>query len=278
LREWGVGALAWGSGLGLVALSVALIGDLLRRGLPELSLSYLIEPPARSGLAGGVGPILVGTLLITGVAIATSLPVGVGAAILLREYTAPGSRAASAARRSLDVLAGVPSIVFGLFGLKLFCEMLGLGWSILSGGLTLACMALPLLVRATDEGLSAVPREYRLGCSALGVSRTASLWQVLLPAAMPSILAGLALGLGRALAETAVVMFTAGASTRWPQSILEPSRSLAYHIYILASEVPGGQRRAWTAALVLLVLIAMASGLAQLGFSRWARRRTGGAY
>ena len=122
---------------------------------------------------------------------------------MLAEFTPTDSWFGGLVRRSLDVLAGVPSIVFGLFGNVFFCKVLGLGFSILSGGLTLACMVLPILIRSTEEGFRAVPNEYRLGAAALGFSRTTTLFQLLLPAAVPGLVVGLVLGIGRAIAETA---------------------------------------------------------------------------
>src|SRR4029450_8378040 len=127
--------------------------------------------PRNAGREGGIAPILISTLLILLVCMAASLPLGVGTAILLSEFAGEGLFA-RVVRRSLDVLAGVPSIVFGLFGNTFFCKVLGMGFSILSGGLTLACMVLPILIRATEEGLRSAPREYRLGAAAPGIPRT----------------------------------------------------------------------------------------------------------
>src|SRR5205823_6172239 len=168
---------------------------------------------------------LVSTALILAVCLASSLPVGLGTAVLLAEFTPAGGAFGRLVRRSLDVLAGVPSIVFGLFGNAFFCQVLGLGFSILSGGLTLACMVLPILIRATEEGFRAVPREYRLGAAALGLSRTTTLLHLLLPAAVPGLLVGLVLGLGRAIAETAALIFTSGYVDRMPGSLLDSGRS-----------------------------------------------------
>src|SRR5262249_28440377 len=137
-------------------------------------------------------------------------------------------------RRSLDVLSGVPSIVFGLFGNALFCKILGLGFSILSGGLTLACMVLPILIRCTEEGFRSVPPEYRLGAAGPRPARTATLWRLLLPAALPGLIVGLVLGLARAIAETAALIFTSGYVDRMPSSLLDSGRSLSIHIYDLS--------------------------------------------
>src|SRR5204863_2603482 len=137
------------------------------------------SPPRNAGRDGGIAPMLVSTGLILSVCFAVSLPIGLGTAILLAEFTTSQNLFGRIVRRSLDVLSGVPSIIFGLFGNAFFCKTLGLGFSILSGGLTLACMVLPILIRAAEEGLRSAPREYRLGAAALGISRTSTLVRLL---------------------------------------------------------------------------------------------------
>lgn len=239
----------------IVAAFLWIVGDIVRHGWGQINWDYLSGEPERAGRAGGIAPILVGTIYLMIVALVCSVPLGVGAALYLSEFASTGDRVARGVRRSLNVLSGVPSIVFGLFGYLVFCQGMKMGWSLLSGGLTLGCMILPLLIRATEEGLRAVPDSYRLGAAALGVSRSAILWKVLLPAAVPGLRVGLVLGLGRALAETAAVMFTAGAAIRMPDSVMSSARSLAYHIYILAIEVPGGHAMAYSASLILVTLL-----------------------
>lgn len=250
------------AGVATIFILAIIIGHLASAGGAHLSIAYLTTSPTRAGLQGGIASVLINTVAILGVTLAVVVPVGTLAGVLLFERTRNAPRLTRAVRRSLDVLAGVPSIVFGLFGMKLFCEVLGMGWSILAGGLTLACMALPFLVRATEEGLRGVDAEQPLACAALGTSRVGALWHVLVPAAAPSIVAGIVLGIGRALAETAAVMFTAGAAMRMPESLLDPGRALAYHVYMLAIEVPGGGSRAASAALVLVVLVSLTTVLA----------------
>lgn len=171
------------------------------------------------------------------------------------------------------MLAGVPSIVFGLFGNAFFCRVLGLGFSILSGGLTLACMVLPLLIRATEEGFRSVPREYRTGAAALGLSRTRTLFSLLLPAAAPGLLVGLVLGIGRAVAETAALIFTSGYVDRWPESLLDSGRSLSIHIFDLSMNVPGGDANAYASALVLMGILLALNGASSALSERWLRRR-----
>jgi phosphate transport system permease protein len=171
------------------------------------------------------------------------------------------------------VLAGMPSIVFGLFGNALFSIWLGLGFSILSGGLTLACMVLPILIRTTEAGLRGVPPDWRMGAAALGLSRLAALWQVLLPAATSAIIAGLMLGIGRALAESAALIFTSGYVDRMPGSLLDSGRALAVHIFDLTMNVPGGEQAAYASALVLVGLLIVINGAVLFATHRLLRRR-----
>ncbi len=229
--------------------------DLTVHGLAKLDLGFLLDAPENSGRVGGIGPILVSTLLILVVALAAAIPLGLGTAVFLSEYTRSGGATARLIGISLDVLASVPSIVFGLFGNALFSVWLGLGLSILSGGLTLACMMLPIFIRATASGLSTVPAEWRLGAAALGLTRAAALWHVMLPAAAPAMTVGLMLSVGRALAETAALIFTSGYVDRMPGSLFDSGRTLAVHIYDLSMNVTGGDASAYGAAMVLLLLL-----------------------
>ncbi|MGR9051915.1 MAG: PstA family ABC transporter permease, partial [Gammaproteobacteria bacterium] len=165
----------WAAALSVTGIFVWLLADIVAHGIAGLSWSFLTEAPSHAGRAGGIGPIIVATGLIVAVAVAASAPLGLATAVLLAEFTRSGHRFGRFVRHSLDVLAGVPSIVFGLFGNAFFCVYLGLGFSILSGGMTLACMALPILIRTAEEGLRAVPNDYRLTSAALGLSRTSAL-------------------------------------------------------------------------------------------------------
>lgn len=264
--------------LWLVAAAVAgvffwLLADIVVHGLPRLSWEFLLEAPRDAGRKGGIGPILVSTVLILAVCLAVALPVGLGTAVMLSEFTRADSRFGPAVRGSLDVLAGVPSIVFGLFGNAFFSIYLGLGFSILSGGLTLACMVLPLLIRTCEEGLRAVPDTYRAAAAALGLSPRATLRWILLPAAIPSIVAGLILGFGRAVAETAALLFTSGYVDRFPGSLLDSGRALSIHIFDLSMNVPGGNASAYASALVLILLFLAANLLTHWVGARWFQQR-----
>ncbi len=256
-----LGALAW------------MLGDILWRGLSGLSWSFLLSEPLDAGRSGGIGPILVATVLILMVALATALPIGLASAIWLNEYTRPGTATGAWVGASLDILAGVPSIVFGLFGYAFFGLFLGLGFSILSGGLTLACMILPLLIRTTESGLAALGQDWRQAGAALGMTRAGLLRQVLLPAAAPALGAGLMLSIGRATAETAALLFTSGYVTRMPESLSDSGRALSVHIYDLAMNVTGGDTAAYASALVLIVLILFINALAALLSGLWQKRR-----
>ncbi|WDQ17098.1 phosphate ABC transporter permease PstA [Rhodopirellula sp. P2] len=252
---------------------VWILADIVIAGLPSISWAFLTEAPRNAGRDGGIFPIIVSTLLILAVTMVVSVPLGVGTAILLSELTQAESLFGKLVRRSLDVLAGVPSIVFGLFGNAFFCIHLGLGFSILSGGLTLSCMVLPILIRATEEGFRSVPNEYRMGAAALGLSRTATLVQLLLPAAVPGVVVGLVLGIGRALAETAALIFTSGYVDRSPDSLFDSGRALSVHIFDLSMNVAGGDRHAYGSALVLIAMLLVINASASWTANRWLRKR-----
>jgi len=247
--------------------------DVVRQGAPELSWELLTAAPRDSGRAGGLAPILVSTILILGVCLAVALPLALASAVLLAEIASTGGSFARLVRSSLDILAGLPSIVFGLFGYAFFCDALGLGFSILSGGLTLACMVLPLLIRSVESALRAVPSELHGAAAALGLSKTATIRSLLLPAAAPGLVVGLVLGIGRALAETAALLFTSGYVSRMPSSLFDSGRALSVHVYDLAMNVPGGDARAYASALVLLGLLLGTNALASGLVGRWQRQQ-----
>lgn len=257
-----LGAAVWAVAIGTFGIFAWVVGDVALRGMSELSLGFLYESPSNAGRAGGIAPILVSTGLILAVCLGVSVPIGVGAAALLAEFTRSDGALGRFVRVSLDVLSGVPSIVFGLFGNAFFCVALGLGFSIVSGGLTLACMVLPLVIRATEEGFRAVPDDIRQGAAALGLSRASTFLKLLLPAALPGLGVGLALGIGRALAETAALLFTSGYVDRMPTSVFDSGRALSIHVYDLAMNVTGGEPRACATALVLVAILVAANSAA----------------
>jgi phosphate transport system permease protein len=265
--------IVWFSTACIVAGFAWLVTDIFIGGFGKLSWQFLSAMPENSGRAGGIASILVSTILIIIIALLASVPLGLATAIWLNEYTRTNGTAAQMTRLSLDILAGVPSIVFGLFGNALFSIYLGLGFSMLSGGLTLACMILPIFISTAETGLSKVPDEWRTGAAALGLSKVAILWQVLLPAAVPAINAGLMLGIGRAMAETAALIFTSGYVDRMPESVMDSGRTLAVHIYDLSMNVTGGDKATYASSLVLIALLLTINVIATLFSDRVLSRR-----
>jgi phosphate transport system permease protein len=250
-----------------------LCSDIAGHGLGQISWNFLTQPPRDAGRAGGIAPILVSTGLIISVCLGVAIPMGVGTALFLNEFSALQHWLGQSLRISFNILSGVPSIVFGLFGNAFFCKTLGLGFSILSGGLTLACMVLPIVIQSTQDGLASVPQDYRRSAAALGISRMAMIWQVLLPTAMPSLTVGLLLGIGRASAETAALLFTSGYVDRMPESLLDSGRALSVHIYDLSVNVAGGEGNAYGTAVVLIALLVMINGTVSWIGDRWRQAR-----
>ena len=254
-------------------LFVWVAGDLIWHGIAHLSWEFITTPPIDAGRRGGISSILVSTCLILLVCMSVALPIGLGAAVFLSEEISETHAFAQFTRHSLDVLASVPSIVFGLFGNAFFCQVLGLGFSILSGGLTLTCMVLPIVIRTTEQGFRALPQEYRLATAALGLTRKATLFQLLLPAALPALLVGFILGLGRAIGETAALIFTSGYVDRMPESFLDSGRALSIHIYDLSLNVPGGDQAAYATALVLIACLLILNSLSTWISQKWVQKR-----
>jgi phosphate transport system permease protein len=251
----------WGSALIVAGMFLWLVGDVLVRGVSVISWEFLVSPVINSGRSGGIAPILVSTACIVSVALVVAFPLALASAIVITEFLTRTSMASRLIVASFDVLAGMPSIIFGLFGNALFNQLLGFGYSLLSGGLTLACMILPFMIKVNIDGLRAVPHSYREAGEALALSRTSILWHVLLPAALPGMVAGVLLGLGRALAETAALLFTSGYVTRMPESLMDSGRTISIHVYDLAMNVAGGDQMAYASALILVVLLMLINAL-----------------
>ncbi|MFH1390028.1 MAG: phosphate ABC transporter permease PstA [Candidatus Margulisiibacteriota bacterium] len=234
-----------------VALILAII---LINGLPALSFEFLFSIPKDGMRGGGIFPALVGTFyLIVGTAL-FAIPFGILAAIYLNEY-AQRNRLTRAIELAIINLSGVPSIVYGLFGLSLFVEFLGFGASILAGSLTLAIMTLPVIITATREALSAVPRSFREVSFSLGASRWQTVRGVVLPNAIPGILTGTILGLSRAAGETAPILFTVAAFylPKLPTSVYDQAMALPYHIYVLSTQVPNVSVKVQYGTVLVLV-------------------------
>jgi phosphate transport system permease protein len=240
----------------VLAILIIILQDIVINGLPALSWEFLTTPPRDSGRAGGIYPAIVGTLYLVIGAIAIALPLGVGAAIYLVEYTREG-RVTRLIRTGVDLLNGTPSIVFGLFGFAFIVLFLNVGVSMLAGQITLALMVLPTVIRTTEETLKSIPQSLREGSLALGATKWQTISQVVLPPAVPGIVTGAILSIGRAAGETAPIMFTAVVfSQRFlPDSVFDPVMALPYHLFILATNVPGSSANKYGTALVLLLLV-----------------------
>jgi len=226
--------------------------------------------PQRMGKAGGIFPTIVATIILTIVALLIATPLGVGSAVYLSEYTRE-SIITRVIRFAADALAGVPSIIFGLFGFILFVIRLRMGWSLLAGGLTLSLMILPTIIRTSEEAIRAVPQLFREVSLSLGATKWQTVCRVTLPNALPGILTGVILGMGRSIAETACVIFTAGSSLLLPKSLLDPGRTMAVHFYILAREGIS-MERAYGTAVVLILSILIVNILAYVLMYRFMRK------
>ncbi len=240
--------------LATVLVLLFIIGFILVRGLPALSFSFLTENPREMGKAGGIFSTIVGTVALTLMALLVATPLGVGTAIFLTEYTWE-NKLTRIIRFGADCLAGIPSIIFGLFGFILFVIKLHFGWSILSGGLTLAFMILPTIIRTSEEALRSVPRSYREVSYSLGSTRWQMVTRVVLPSALPGIVTGIILSIGRSIGETAAVIFTAGSALQIPTSIFSSTRTMSVHFYILAREGISLPKAYATAAVLILAIL-----------------------
>lgn len=244
----------------IICLALAImLGFILVNGYKAINWTFLTEPPMDAMTRGGIFPAIIGTLYLTLGAIIVAFPLGVASAIYLSEYAREG-KIVRLIRLGINNLAGVPSVVFGLFGLGLFVVFLGFGSSILSGSLTLGLLILPVIIGASEGALKAVPQTYREASLALGGSKWQTISRVVFPAALPGILTGSILGIGRAAGETAPIMFTAAAFyiTRLPSSIFDEVMALPYHIYVLATagtHIEETRPLQYGTALVLIALV-----------------------
>ena len=250
---------------------------LVARGWRAINWTFLSQPPMDSMTKGGILPCIVGTLCLSIGAIAVALPIGVASAIYLNEYANPG-RIVRIIRLGINNLAGVPSVIFGLFGLAFFVVYLEMGVSILAGSLTLGAMTLPVIIGSTEEALRAVPDTYREASLGLGATKWQTIYRVVLPAALPGILTGTILGLSRAAGETAPIMFTAAVffTPSLPTSIFDEIMALPYHIYVLATagtEIEATRPLQYGTALVLIVLVFGLNLIAIIYRSRLRKKR-----
>ncbi len=242
--------------LAVIIPTILIIGFIIFKGVGTVNWSFISEMPRMGMKEGGILPAIVGTLYLVIGTILFSFPLGVGAAIYLTEYAEQG-KLTRLIRIAVLNLAGVPSIVYGLFGLGLFVFFLGFGSSIIAGALTLACLILPIIITTSEEAIKSVPDGYREASLALGASKWETILHVVLPRAIPGILTGGILGIGRAAGETAPILLTVAAFfiPRMPNSIFDQVMALPYHLYIVSTQVPGmPESIKYGTALVLLGL------------------------
>jgi len=247
--------LLWVFSILTIIVLALIVSDILVKGLPHISFSFLLEEPRKMGKAGGIFSVIVSTFYIVVLSVVFAAPIGIAASVYLTEYAKEGP-VLRIIRYGTEALAGVPSIIYGLFGYSFFVVFLGLKYSILSGALTLTLMILPTIVRTSEEAIKAVPSSYREGSLALGATKLQTIIKIVIPTAMPGILTGLILGIGRVVGESAAVIYTAGSSLGVPDSILRPGRTLSVHLFTLASEGLSAENTYATAVvLITLVLI-----------------------
>ena len=249
---------------------------MVKNGIGAINWTFLTEMPMDSMTKGGILPCIMGTLYLSLGAMAVAFPIGTASAIYLNEYARPG-KTLRLIRLGINNLAGVPSVVFGLFGLSFFVIYLGMGVSLLAGALTLGVMSLPVIIGSTEEALKSVPDTYREASLGLGASKLQTIFRVVLPAALPGILTGNILGISRAAGETAPIMFTAAVffTPDLPRSIMDEVMALPYHIYVLATagtEIEATRPLQYGTALVLIALV-LGMNLAAILYRAKLRKR-----
>ena len=248
-------ALIWAAASFVLVVLSAIVIYILYQGLPKINWSFLTEIPRNMGREGGISSTIVGTLMVTATAIVIAVPFGIGTAFYLAEYTKEGM-VTRIIRFSAESLAGIPSIVYGLFGFIFFVIYLNLGWSVLAGGLTLAVMILPTIIRTSEEAILAVPYSYREVSFSLGGTKWQTIIKAVFPSAIQGIANGIILGVGRCVAETAAVILTTGGTLRMASSLFSPTRTMAVHFYILAEEgISMGKAYGTAALLIILIFI-----------------------
>ncbi|NLI20190.1 MAG: phosphate ABC transporter permease PstA [Clostridiales bacterium] len=244
-----------------ITVLLDLVADILIKGLPNLKASLFSLEFTTDNQS--LFPALVNTFAITALSLLVAVPLGVGGAIYLSEYAHRESFLVKAVRLTAETLAGIPSILYGLFGMMFFVITLKMGLSLLSGSLTLSLMVLPLILRTTEEALLSVPDGYREGSLGLGAGKLRTVWRIVLPPAAPGILAGVVLAIGRIVGETAALLFTAGTVAQLPSGLLSSGRTLSVHMYVLSGEgLHIGE--AYATAAVLLVFVTVMNGLSDL--------------
>ena len=243
----------------IVLVLFIILGFILVKGVSVINLNFLTQAPTDGMTKGGIWPAIVGTFYLMVGSAVFAFPVGVVSGIYMSEY-APKGKLVAFIRTMTNNLAGIPSIVFGLFGMAFFVKYLGFGDSILAGSLTLGLLALPIVIRTTEEAFRDIPSSYREGSLALGATKTQTIWHVLLPMAMPRVITGLILSLGRVSGETAPILFTCAAYflPKLPDSIFDQCMALPYHLYVVATsgtDIDAQMPIAYGTAFVLIVIV-----------------------
>lgn len=241
----------------LITVSVLLfiIGYILVKGIPNITPDLFAWDYTSENVS--LMPAIVNTLLMTALALLLAVPPGIFSAIYLVEYAKRSNKIVGAIRITTETLAGIPSIIYGLFGMLFFVSALGWGFSMISGAFTLAIMILPIIMRTTEEALKSVPYSYREGSFALGAGKLRTVFRVVLPSAIPGILAGIVLGTGRIVGETAALLYTAGTVAEIPKNLLSSGRTLSVHMYVLSSEGLYTDQAYATAVVLLIAVIAI---------------------
>ena len=253
-----------------MAVLVLIVGYILIKGIPHLSPELFAWEYNSNNVS--MMPSIINTLLMTLISLCVCVPLGIGAAIYLTEYARRGSRLVKIVRMTAETLSGIPSIIYGLFGALFFVVALDMGLSLISGALTLSIMVLPTIMRTTEEALLAVPDSYREGSFGLGAGRLRTTFKVVLPSAIPGILSGIILAIGRIVGETAALIYTAGTVAKVPDSFFSSTRTLAVHMYTISTEGLY-MNQSYATAVVLLVMVLMINGVSALIAKRIGGKR-----
>lgn len=259
-------ALIWLAASFTVGFLFWIVWYILSNGLRFVDWEFVSTLYTRTGEEHGILPMIISTIYMVLASIAIAAPVGIMTAIYLTEYAQVGSKLVKVIRFCTESLAGIPSIIFGLFGMTFFVGVLGLGFSILSGALTLSILILPVIIRTTEEALMAVPHAFREGSYGLGASKIYTIWRLILPSAMPGIITSIILSTGRVIGESAPVFLTAGMVARIPESLLDSGRTLTVHLYKLTTELytQDEWNQAYATATVLIVLVLVLNMITKL--------------
>ncbi|AAN57259.2 phosphate ABC transporter permease PstA [Shewanella oneidensis] len=249
----------WGSAGITILFLLWVVWHILANGLSHVSWEFITGAYTRIGEISGIWAMIVSTVYMVLLSLTFAAPIGIMTAIYLTEYASPVSKVVRVIRFCTESLAGIPSIVYGLFGMTFFVTQLGLGFSILSGALTLAMLILPVIIRTTEEALMSVPMSYREGGYALGCSKIYIIWRLILPSALPGIVNSIILSTGRVVGESAPVFLTAGMVTQIPESVMDSGRTLTVHLYKLTQELftQNEWDQAYATATILIVLVLM---------------------